>query len=221
VTPFFPENKVVVTGYPVRQGLHAMNRALARDQFGLAQDMPVLLVLGGSRGARSINEAVRGALPELLGMAQVVHITGPTDYAAMRGAGDGLPDPLRPRYRVYAYLYEEMRLALASADLAVARAGAATLGEFPAVGLPAILVPYPYAGPNQEVNARYLISRGAAEMVRDGDLASSLLPTVRALLGDAERLASMASAAQGLAVPGAAAAIAAQLADLARSGSGA
>ena len=211
VATHFPEGRVVVTGYPVRRGLHEMSHDEARRALRLDDAMPTLLVLGGSRGAHSINEAVRAALPDLLGMAQVIHISGLADYDELQAVREGLPDVHRDRYRLFAYLYDEMKEALAAADLVVARAGAATLGEFPAVGLPSILVPYPYAGPNQEVNARYLADHGAAQVLPDRDLGRRLLPSVRDLVADRDRLQAMGAAARALAAPRAAEAIVAEL----------
>ena len=119
------------------------------------------------------------------------------------------------RYHPCPYLHDEMVQALAAADLVVARAGASVLGEFPAVGLPSILVPYPYAGQHQDANAAYLAARGAALVVSDSQLAGRLASTVLRLLTEPEQLAAMATAAKSLARPGAAAAIAHELRQLA------
>lgn len=197
-------DKAVVTGYPVRRALWETNREAAREALGLPVDARVLLVFGGSRGARSINRALVAGLPEVLSLAHVIHVTGSLDHGWVREAADALPEALRSRYRVHAYLHEEMPLALAAADLVVCRAGASVLGELPAVGVPAVLVPYPYAGRHQERNARYLAERGAAVIVDDERLSQELVPTVRALLADEARRARMAAASRALATPDAA-----------------
>lgn len=219
VARWFP-GKAVVTGYPVRQEILALagQRPQARQRLGLAGDLPVLLVFGGSRGARSINQALAGALPALLAHCQVVHISGTLDWPAVETQADTLPAGLRPRYHAYPYLHDEMPLALAAADLVVARAGASTLGEFPAAGLPSILAPYPYSGQHQDANADALARRGAAIKLPDAQLGARLAPTVLHLLQHPDELAAMSRAARALAQPGAAAAIAQELGRLAQRG---
>ena len=117
------------------------------------------------------------------------------------------------RYHPTPYLHE-MGAALAAADLAVSRAGASTLGELPLFGLPAVLVPYPYAWRYQKVNARYLENHGAALVLEDASLGSSLFPTLQGLLGDPHRLSMMRAAMRSLARPQAAQAIADQLREM-------
>lgn len=217
VAAYFP-GKAVVTGYPVRREIWAASGkpAEARQQLGLVADLPALLVFGGSRGARSINRALIRVLADLLAHCQVVHVSGLLDWPVVQEHRQALPAELRDRYHPFAYLHEEMAWALAAADLVVARAGAATLGEFPAAGLPSILVPYPYSGRHQDLNADYLVQRGAAVKVADAELSTRLLPTVLGLLRDPVRLAAMRQAAQALAQPAAAVNIGRELRKLAR-----
>ena len=178
VAPHFP-GKAVVTGYPVRTELLMARKDAARAALNLRPDLPMLLVFGGSRGAHSINQALLAALPQLLPICQVVHISGQLDWPAIGDAGTRIAAELAAsagwadaRYHPYPYLHDEMVQALAAADLVIARAGASVLGEFPAVGLPSILAPYPYAGQHQDANAAYLADRGAALVIPDGELAA-------------------------------------------------
>jgi UDP-N-acetylglucosamine--N-acetylmuramyl-(pentapeptide) pyrophosphoryl-undecaprenol N-acetylglucosamine transferase len=202
--------KMVVTGYPTRPELTGPTRAEATRYFGLDPQRLTLLVTGGSRGARSINRAVFAALPEWLAHYQVIHLSGQLDWAETEQVRNSLPVELRTRYHAFPYLHE-MGLALVAADLVVSRAGASALGEYPLFGLPAILVPYPYAWRYQKVNADYLVQRGAAIRLNDADLPARLTGEVQALLADGEKLARMRQAARGAATPLAAQTIAREL----------
>ncbi len=213
---YFSARKTVVTGYPVRRELIEARREDAIEFFGLEPGVKTLLVFGGSRGARSINRALARILPKVLEVAQVLHISGKLDYPAMQEVAASLPAERRSRYHLFSYLHREMGLALAAADLVVARAGAATLGEFPVLGKPSILIPYPYAGAHQERNARYLERNGAAVVLRDSELGEKLLDTVLSLLNDEESLERMRSRALGLGNPEAARVLGRELASLAR-----
>jgi UDP-N-acetylglucosamine--N-acetylmuramyl-(pentapeptide) pyrophosphoryl-undecaprenol N-acetylglucosamine transferase len=213
----FRPGQAVVTGYPVRRELFERDRAEAQARLGLTgvdDGLPVLLVFGGSQGARSINRAVSDGVEKLLRAAQVIHISGRHDAEWTQARRASLPESLRARYHLYDYLREEMVDALLAADLVVSRAGAATLGEFPAAGLPAVLVPYPYAGAHQWTNAHYLAEAGAAITIADADLGTDLVPTVLDLLADDGRRAAMSGAARVLAQPDAAQRIAHELEEL-------
>lgn len=210
---FFRQGQAVNTGYPVRPELARAvgQRQEAIAHFGLDSSLPTVLVFGGSHGARSINKALTGILPELLSHCQVIHISGRLDWEWVGEAATKLPENAARRYHLHAYLHEDMGLALAAADLVVSRAGAGTLGEFPLFGVPAILVPYPHAWRYQKVNADYLVERGAALRLDDAALGTDLLPAVRGLLQDADRREAMAERSRALAVPDAAGRIANEL----------
>lgn len=209
---FARRERVAVTGYPVRPELAAWSRQEARQALNLSAEAPVLLVFGGSKGARSINKAVLAHLPALLELAQIVHISGELDWPEVE---DRAKELNHPRYHPHPYLHEEMGAALAAADLTLSRAGASTLGEYPLFGLPSILAPYPYAWRYQKVNADYLVRNGAAILLEDARLAEELLPTIRGLLQDPARLDAMRSAVKSLARPQAAAEIGRLLLELA------
>jgi undecaprenyldiphospho-muramoylpentapeptide beta-N-acetylglucosaminyltransferase len=203
---------VAVTGYPLGERItrwreseaRVAARGAARAALELDAEARVLLVFGGSRGARSINRALLQNVAALAACADIVHITGTLDWSEVQAAREALPETVRARYRAYPYLHERMGAALAAADLVVSRAGASVLGEFPYFGLPAILAPYPHAWRYQRVNAGWLADRGAAVIVEDGDLADKMAATVTTLLEDDERLSAMAAASRALAHPEAA-----------------
>lgn len=197
-------SRPVVTGYPTRPELHAWTRSTGKEKLGLNNDKPVLLVVGGSKGARSINRALLANLPTLLDHCQVVHLTGTLDWAEIQQAQQTLTDAQSTNYHPFPYLHEEIGAALASADLIVSRSGASVLGEYPLFGLPALLVPYPYAWRYQRVNADYLVRHGAALMLENHQLEAQLLPTVLELFADPTRLEKMGAAMKQLASPQAA-----------------
>jgi UDP-N-acetylglucosamine--N-acetylmuramyl-(pentapeptide) pyrophosphoryl-undecaprenol N-acetylglucosamine transferase len=207
--------KAQVTGYPTRLELRRWKPDEARQELGLDPRIPVLLVFGGSKGARSINHALLAVLPQLLAEMQVVHISGQLDWPEVENARQSLDAHLAARYRAYPYLHEQMGAVLSAADLALSRAGASSLGEFPYFGLPAVLVPYPYAWRYQQVNAAYLERHGAALLVQDAELPERLLPVVLELVRDERRRARMRQSMLNLAHPQAAHSIAALLVDLA------
>lgn len=206
----FDRRRVVVSGYPLRPELAQVDRGAALAELGLDPGRRTILVTGGSRGARSLNRAAWAALPDWLTEYQVVHLTGQLDWPETAHVQAGLPEGARRHYRAFPYLHA-MGAALAAADVAVSRAGASVLGEYPLFGLPAVLVPYPYAWRYQRVNADYLAERGAAVRLDDDALAGQLAPLVRGLLSDPERLAGMRAASRALARPDAARQIAAEL----------
>ncbi len=223
VADFFGK-KAIVTGYPVRAGLlnAVEDRQTARLKLArklgmnLENGLPLLLVFGGSLGARSINRAVWQAAPALLPDCQILHVVGTRDWPLLGQEGPELWDnPLADRYHPVAYLHEEMAWALASADLAFARAGASVLAEFPLARLPSVLAPLPGAGSHQLPNARKLADSGAAAIIEDAQLTERLEPTIAALLADQNRRRAMAAAAGALAQPQAADNIARELQRLA------
>ncbi len=206
---FIPRAKMVVTGYPVREAFLRTTREEGRARFGVPAGVTVLLVVGGSTGARSINRAVVSNIGALLsppavraGSIRILHVTGNRDWPEMEAAREAMAPDLRERYTAVPYLHEEMADAMAAADLVVCRSGASALGELPALGLPAVLVPYPHAWRYQRVNAQYLVDRGAAVMLEDGQLnhpEQGLVKVVASLLGDPARLSAMREASRGLA----------------------
>lgn len=197
-------SRYLVTGRPVPPP--ATDRAAARARFGLGEDETVVLVFGGSLGARSINHA---AVEAFAGAPfRVLHAAGARDFPSLVAPG--------PHYDLREYVHE-FGEALLACDLVVARSGG-SIFEVAAYGRPAILIPYPAAAADhQTANARWMAEGGAAVVVRDAELtAERLRAEVDALLADPARLAAMSAASAALARPGAASEIARELLAAAR-----
>lgn len=206
--------KVYETGYPLRADLALWDRQTALSHLGISSDRTVLLVWGGSKGAHSINMAVLNNIRPLLERYELIHVSGELDWNRVKSTREQLPVELAARYHAMPYLHE-MGAALAAADLVVSRAGASSLGEYPVFGLPAVLVPYPYAWRYQKVNADYLTRRGAAIMLQDNNLNNELLTTLNVLTENPNKMKAMRAAMFELSHPRAAEKIASALIDLA------
>lgn len=220
----FPRRaRVVVTGNPVRRELLEPGRLEAARSLNLRPDLPILLSTGGSQGAASIVRATvalitSGRLPP---GTQVVFATGTRYYdQAMAGLKDAGIEPASTGNIILRPYLHDMYLAMAAAHLAVSRAGAMTVSELAARGLPAILVPSPHVAHNeQEHNARVLAKAGAGIMVTESeDVPARVIQAAVELLSDPARLQAMSRRCQGLGRPGAAGHIAGLVLDQARRG---
>ena len=190
-------------GIPIRREIAELDRLglgdKARAHFGLRPDLPVLLVTGGSQGARSLNAAVFGAAEWLRDAGvQVLHIIGPRNGhdapVTERGAGEagGVPYVANP------YI-DRMDLAYAAADFALCRAGAMTCAELTAVGLPAAYVPLPIGNGEQRLNALPIVQRGGGMLVADGELTPEWIrDTLLPVLVNIDQVADMSEAAASL-----------------------
>jgi len=199
-----------VTGRPVTAAVLAGDRGRARDRFGVEPEARCLLVMGGSQGARSINECAVEAFAERGGRDfDVVHVTGRRDFEVLEDRLAAAPH--RDRYTLLAY-EPDLGDCLAACDLVLGRAGG-SIFELTAAGRPAILVPYPHAAAgHQEGNAAWMAEAGAAITISDGDLSPGRLAgEVDELLRDPARRATMAAASARLAKPDAARRIAAEV----------
>ena len=209
--------KVRISGYPLRKELTKWPPTEARTHIDLQTDLPTLLVFGGSKGARSINQALSKILPQLLTDIQIVHISGELDWDEVKANAAALPKQLQKRYKAFPYLHDDMGAAFAAADLVLSRAGASTLGEFPLFSLPAILVPLPQEkNLVQHLNADFLAKRGAAMILKDEDMRHHLLDAVQGLMLNDQRREAMSSAMAKLAQPDAAKRLARMLTELGR-----
>ena len=203
-----------VSGTPIRS-FAGVGRDSAREALGIRPEDRMLLVFGGSQAVARITAALDESLPALVANWIVLHLTGEAGMPAAVAARDSLPAGLRDRYRPEAFLTDRMAEALVAADLVVGRAGSSTCAEVAAVGVAAILVPYPHAGGHQAANARWLVEQGAAVGVPDEELnAARLLREVGALRDD-DRRQAVADAARVLGRPDAAERIAHELLALA------
>jgi len=188
-------------GIPLRPAITGLDRPVLRDaarrRFGLRPDGPVLMVTGGSQGARAINAAVSGAAAALRAAGvQVLHITGPQHRVEVP---DG--DPANPPYVVLSYV-EEMQYAYAAADIVICRSGAMTCAELAAVGLPAAYVPLPLRGGEQRLNAEPVVAAGGALLVDNANLDPAWIETTLIpVLTDPERIAAMSAHASGAGAP--------------------
>jgi UDP-N-acetylglucosamine--N-acetylmuramyl-(pentapeptide) pyrophosphoryl-undecaprenol N-acetylglucosamine transferase len=195
--PATPLRHASYIGLPIRRMISTLDRAALRTQarlgLGLDADRPTLLVTGGSQGARRLNQAVSGAAACLAEAGvQVLHVAGPTGEVSV-GTLAGAPP-----YVVVPYV-DRMDLAYAAADLVLCRAGANSVTEVAAVGLPAVFVPLPIGNGEQELNARPVVDAGGGLLVQDVELTPEwVCGTVPDLIGDPARLAAMSSAAAGL-----------------------
>ncbi|MEA4812797.1 MAG: undecaprenyldiphospho-muramoylpentapeptide beta-N-acetylglucosaminyltransferase [Anaerolineaceae bacterium] len=192
---FSNQGKVYVTGYPLRDNLKKWNKANGQKYFKFDPKVPTLLFLGGSSGARSINNAVLANIDNLIKKYQVIHLTGRLDWDRVYKETRHLNN----RYQAFNYLHEA-GAAEAAADLVISRSGASCLGEYPYFGLPAVLAPYPYAWRYQKVNADYLAERDAAVILEDAALNKNLQETIDAIFEEEGRLEKMSQAMKNLAV---------------------
>ncbi|MGD8351956.1 MAG: undecaprenyldiphospho-muramoylpentapeptide beta-N-acetylglucosaminyltransferase, partial [Nitrospirota bacterium] len=215
----FPREKTYLTGNPVRPGIMRGEREAALELFKLEADRTTVLVIGGSAGAASINNAVQGALNHMLDIkdeVQFLHQTGERNYESVRRAYRELGF----RAMVAPFVYQ-MAEAYAAADLVVSRAGATTLAELTALGKPAIVIPYPHAAGHQEFNARKLAETGAARMFTERELTGELLAdNLRELCSSEQARAEMARQARALGRPDATKKVADIAASLAKSRKG-
>jgi UDP-N-acetylglucosamine--N-acetylmuramyl-(pentapeptide) pyrophosphoryl-undecaprenol N-acetylglucosamine transferase len=200
--PFFPRREVIVTGTPVRGEMKCLpSRDDAARKFGLNATQPVLVVMGGSQGARRLNALVAEAFDHFPTGTQVLHVAGTLDESRVREAANG-----RAGYTVLGFC-DDMPAVYAVADLVLCRSGASSLTELAHAGLASILVPFPYAADDHQTkNADAFANAGAAKLVQEAQLdGDSLARLVTEILNNYDSHSSMKKAAAALDVPDAAA----------------
>ncbi len=198
------KDNVIISGNPTRDNLGTVLKAEALQRFGFSDRKKTLLVLGGSLGATSINNAILKDIQKFLDAGiQILWQTGEQDCDRIQHAVKSYPD-----VHVYAFI-ESMEYAYAAADLAFCRAGAITIAELTRLGVPTVFVPYPYAAANHQVeNAKAIVKAGAAEMIFDYEADRKAGETILNLIADDTALQRMRKKSFELGKPGAAKAIA-------------
>ena len=211
----FPKaKKIVFTGNPVKTIFFSTTREEARRELGIPDDTVMLLAMGGSLGARTINQSVAELSGLLSGKkVSIILSAGKQQFAALHESITETNDNME----VMEYIYNPQTY-MAAADLVICRAGAITCAEVAALGIPSIMIPYPFAaGDHQTYNARAFVKASAAILMKDADVsAQTLCDTVMPLLEDAKLMKNMGLGARSLAKPLADRDIAAQVFKLAR-----
>lgn len=174
---YFPAEQVVLTGIPVREDVAQGNVENARAQFHLSESKKTIFVVGGSQGARAINNKILNILPDLLRKYQIIHQTGEKNFEEVkRVAGELGIKAGRDGYFPIAFYHEELKDILAVSDLVISRASGSTIAEIAAVGKPAILIPLSSAANNhQRMNAYALAKVGACEVLEETNLGEHML----------------------------------------------
>lgn len=201
---YFPESKTVLVGNPRAQEVVTSGKSEVLEQYGLLPDIPTVLIFGGSQGALKINQAVIQALPKF----------SQKDYQVLYASGDRYYNEIKEKFDVekinrnlslQPYI-KNMTDVMANVDLLIGRAGATSIAELTALGLPAILIPSPYVtNDHQTKNAQSLVNTGAVKMIPDADLTGeSLIDAVDEIMNDSEKREAMAKASRQEGIPDAA-----------------
>jgi UDP-N-acetylglucosamine--N-acetylmuramyl-(pentapeptide) pyrophosphoryl-undecaprenol N-acetylglucosamine transferase len=196
---YFPKEKIVLTGNPVRQdiAIASVSKADAQSFFGLPPTQKTVLVIGGSLGARSINQTLMKNMDAIkkLGVS-LIWQTGKTSYHASVQAAKGFENVVVKEF------IREMNLAYAAADVIISRAGALAVSELCIVGKPCILVPYPYASEDHQTqNAMQLVAKTAALIVKDSELDKELIPQLDKLISNSDLMATLETNCKKIAKP--------------------
>ena len=196
----FEKGKLIYTGTPVREDLLSGDMSRGFKTFKLDENIPTVLVIGGSQGSRALNNTVLSALEDLLYKYQIIHITGELDYDKIEYRASKLPHDLKDKYRVRNFLSADLKDAYSVSSLVVSRAGNNVLAELAALGKPSILVPLPSSvKEHQHENALIYTRNGAAYLLEEANLnPRSLKRQIDYLFEHREELSHMSARAKDL-----------------------
>lgn len=199
----FPVEKTAVVGVPIREDLCSQDTKKAKLFFDIASDRKVILVMGGSQGARAINTVLVQALPRLLEKYEVIHLAGPLHYETVKAEAElAVQKNVAHYYHSYPFLTEEIKLAFSIAQLVVARASATTIFEIAFCGKPSILIPLKGAAQDhQRRNAYEYAKTGATIVIEEDNLTPNLLfSNIVSVLDDQAAAEKMSSGAAAFAI---------------------
>ncbi len=217
---YFPAGKAVLTGNPIRRELFFPAKTGAKEFLKLEDNVPIILVIGGSQGAQKINDNILDVTPNLIERYQIIHQCGKNNFEEVRGRASILLDKssYRSRYHFFSYLdISALRMAYGAADIVISRAGSGSIFEIAASGLPSILIPITNsAQDHQRINAYAYASTGAADIIEEKNLTPVILRgEIDRLLGNKEKLQKMSVATKDFAKSDAAEKIAREIINLA------
>ena len=219
---YFPESKTAFTGNPVRKEILGRTPVEAREVFQLEENLPVILILGGSQGAKTINDIILDVAPELVKFSQIIHQCGKNNIEEVKGRlsviFENEKTPHKSRYHIFSYLNDdELRNAQSVAKIVISRAGASSIFEIASWGIPSIIIPLSNSAQGHQRENAYTYARtGAAEVIEESNLtAHILLSEIKQLLDDPKKWDEMKEATKDFSQPKAARKIARELLNVA------
>lgn len=200
---YFSPKKAVFTGNPIREELLQGSKEQAKKEFSLKGNLPIILVTGGSQGAKRLNEIILEILPEILDYSEVIHLAGANNYKETKSSAEKKNLKNFENYHLYPFLNEQMKEAYAAADLIISRSGANSINEILSLGKAGILVPLSTAANNHQVkNACHFSDLGAVMIIDEIDFDKKfLLEKIKLLLENPEERKKMEAKALSLANP--------------------
>lgn len=197
---FFPSSKTSLVGHPIRLELLDQNKEEAKKNIGISSDRKVVLVMGGSQGSTRINDFILDSLPKIVGLYELIQITGVSDFNRVKGEGEIMIDPsYRNFWHIYPFLDENgVADAYAAANVVISRSGAGSIFEIAFLGKPSILIPLPEAAQDHQRENAYEYSRiSEAVVLEEGNLTPGIILTlIEKILSDPVLFHSMSEKAK-------------------------